>query len=123
MICHCLMRLMSSGGWYAAVLGRSLDADAHGNDAGGVWRGGGVRLTRQVVSINLWAGPRGRPRLGPSSPPLCSPPALEKNAGGEAALGSGAGGPGKGGWWARGQPSCSLMEAQCLAQGMCSINS
>lgn len=31
MICHCLMRLMSPGGWYAAVLGHSLEADAHGN--------------------------------------------------------------------------------------------
>lgn len=38
MICHCLMRLMSPGGWYAAVLGHSLEADAHGNDGKG--RGG-----------------------------------------------------------------------------------
>lgn len=29
------MRLMSPGGWYAAVLGHSLEADAHGNDGKG----------------------------------------------------------------------------------------
>lgn len=34
------------------VLGHSLEADAHGNGP----------LTSQVVSINLWAGPRVRPR-------------------------------------------------------------
>ena len=74
MICRCLMRLMSPGGWYAAVLGHSLDADAHGNDGGGAWgRGRCVRLTRQVVSINLGAGPRVR-RPGSSPPPPPPPP-------------------------------------------------
>lgn len=77
MICHCLMRLMSPGGWYAAMLGRSLDADAHGND-GGAWRGG-VRLTRQVVSINLWAEPRVRP-AGSVLPPPPSALTQERNA-------------------------------------------
>lgn len=33
------------------VLGHSLEADAHGNGL----------FTGQVVSINLWAGPRVRP--------------------------------------------------------------
>lgn len=33
------------------VLGHSLEADAHGNGL----------LTGQVVSINLWVGPRVRP--------------------------------------------------------------
>lgn len=72
MICHYLMRLMSPGGWYAGVLRRSLEADAHGNER--KWGpGGGVRLApRQVASINLWAGPRVR-LLGSVPPPLPVP--------------------------------------------------
>lgn len=85
MICHCLIRLMSPGGWYAAVLGHSLEADAHGND--GEWGpGGGVPLTRQVVSINLWAGPRVRPP-GWVPPPLPSLAHTGEECGREAALG------------------------------------
>lgn len=117
MICHCLMRLMSPGGWYAAVLGHSLEADAHGNV--GKWGPeDGVRLTRQVVSINLWAGPRVR-----ALPPSPSPQRWGgmRQTGGLQALAQQR--AWERGFWVWG-PGTGLLQLQpqCLAQCMCSIN-
>lgn len=52
-ICHCLMRLMSPEGWYAEGAGALIRSRCSWERTG--------QLSSQVVSINLWAGPRVRP--------------------------------------------------------------
>lgn len=69
--------------------------------------GGGALLTRQVVSINLWAGPRARPP-GPAFFPFPSPLTLGRNAEEKRPTWE----PlraGKGGLRVRGQTSCLLL--------------
>ena len=81
MICRCLMRLMSPGGWYAAVLGHSLDADAHGNDGGGPGGGGGACGSPARWFPLIWGRGRGSGGRVLALPrPRPRPPALERNA-------------------------------------------
>lgn len=70
MICRCLMRLMSPGGWYAAALGLSLDADAHGNGGG---RAGGCGSPARWFPLICGRGRGRRPGAGLPHPPPYSP--------------------------------------------------
>lgn len=112
MICHCLMRLMSPGGWYAAVLGHSLEADAHGNGGKGGGVGGdlGVEHCSPARWFPLICG-RGQEqgRLAPpSSSSLPHPHSywgrMQKRVCRPGRLRAG-----KRGLWVRGQPSCLLL--------------
>lgn len=78
MICRCLMRLMSPGGWYAAALGLSLDADAHGNGGG---RAGSCESPARWFPLICGRGRRpgaGLPHPPHSPPSRLAPP--ERNA-------------------------------------------